>query len=186
MLQQWFLGLLSASFQTHPPGYNGESLCCQHNATRRLVKRKGTHRIHAWYIHLHLVDFYGKCRCIYHTLILWGTWIESFRQTLQNTSKYLGTLDVLALANIIFRTMCRTDCIVLNWLSVRYIYAANCFFWKHQDSKTNVSILPPQNQVSSALVLSWDLYYDPSWKTMDKRRQYYWWLRNPARKPPGI
>ena len=21
-----------------------------------------THRIHAWYIYLHLVDFYGKCR----------------------------------------------------------------------------------------------------------------------------
>ena len=30
-----------------------------------------THRIHVWYIHLHLVDFYGKCRWIYHTWILW-------------------------------------------------------------------------------------------------------------------
>ena len=29
------------------------------------------HRIHVWYIHLHLVDFYGKCRWIYHTWILW-------------------------------------------------------------------------------------------------------------------
>ena len=24
-----------------------------------------THRIHVWYIYLHLLDFYGKCRCIY-------------------------------------------------------------------------------------------------------------------------
>ena len=29
------------------------------------------HRIHVWYISLHLVDFYGKCREIYHTWILW-------------------------------------------------------------------------------------------------------------------
>ena len=31
-------------------------------------------RIHVWYIYLHLVDFYifyGKCRWIYHTWILW-------------------------------------------------------------------------------------------------------------------
>ena len=27
-------------------------------------------RIHVWYICLHLVDFYGKCRQIYHTWIL--------------------------------------------------------------------------------------------------------------------
>ena len=32
-----------------------------------------THRIHVWYIYLHLVDFYGKCRYIYHTWILWET-----------------------------------------------------------------------------------------------------------------
>ena len=30
-----------------------------------------THRIHVWYIYLHLVDFYGKCRQIYHAWILW-------------------------------------------------------------------------------------------------------------------
>ena len=30
-----------------------------------------THTIHVWYIYLHLVDFYGKCRQIYHTWILW-------------------------------------------------------------------------------------------------------------------
>ena len=29
------------------------------------------HRIHVWYICLHLVNFYGKCREIYHTWILW-------------------------------------------------------------------------------------------------------------------
>ena len=30
-----------------------------------------THTIHVWYIYLHLVDFYGKCRYIDHTWILW-------------------------------------------------------------------------------------------------------------------
>ena len=30
-----------------------------------------THTIHVWCIYLHLVDFYGKCRAIYHTWILW-------------------------------------------------------------------------------------------------------------------
>ena len=30
-----------------------------------------THTIHVWCIYLHLVDFYGKCRGIYHTWILW-------------------------------------------------------------------------------------------------------------------
>jgi len=30
-----------------------------------------THTIHVWYIYLHLVDFYGKCRKIYHTWMVW-------------------------------------------------------------------------------------------------------------------
>ena len=30
-----------------------------------------SHTIHVWYIYLHLVDFYGKCRQIYHAWILW-------------------------------------------------------------------------------------------------------------------
>ena len=30
-----------------------------------------SHRIRVWYIYLHLVDFYGKCRYIYHTWMLW-------------------------------------------------------------------------------------------------------------------
>ena len=30
-----------------------------------------THTIHVWYIYLHLVDFYGKCREIYHTWMIW-------------------------------------------------------------------------------------------------------------------
>ena len=30
-----------------------------------------THTIHVWCIYLHLVDFYGKCRCIFHAWILW-------------------------------------------------------------------------------------------------------------------
>ena len=29
------------------------------------------HSIHVWYINLHLVEFYGKCRDIYHTWMLW-------------------------------------------------------------------------------------------------------------------
>ena len=35
-----------------------------------------THRIHIWYIYLHLVEFYGKCSWIYHTWILYrlGFW----------------------------------------------------------------------------------------------------------------
>ena len=35
-----------------------------------------THRIHVWYIYLHLVDFYGKCRWIYHTWILWEQYLS--------------------------------------------------------------------------------------------------------------
>ena len=34
-----------------------------------------SHRIHVWDIYLHLVDFYGKCRSICHTWILW-VWIQ--------------------------------------------------------------------------------------------------------------
>ena len=30
-----------------------------------------SHTIHVWYIYLHLVDFYGKCRQIYHTWMVW-------------------------------------------------------------------------------------------------------------------
>ena len=33
------------------------------------------HRIHVWYIYLHLVDFYGKCREIYHTWSVWVKWM---------------------------------------------------------------------------------------------------------------
>ena len=40
----------------------GASFCCQVNQP---------HSIHVWYIYLHLVDFYGKCRLIYHTWMLW-------------------------------------------------------------------------------------------------------------------
>ena len=30
-----------------------------------------SHTIHVWYIYLHLVDVYGKCREIYHTWMIW-------------------------------------------------------------------------------------------------------------------
>ena len=36
-------------------------------------KHLSSHTIHVWYIYLHLVDFYSKCRQIYHTWILWGS-----------------------------------------------------------------------------------------------------------------
>ena len=32
-----------------------------------------SHRLHVWYIYLHLVNFYGKCRKFYHTWILWAS-----------------------------------------------------------------------------------------------------------------
>ena len=35
------------------------------------IKRIVSHTIHVWYICLHLVDFYGKCREIYHTWMVW-------------------------------------------------------------------------------------------------------------------
>ena len=43
-----------------------------------------THRIHVWYIYLHLGDFYGKCRQIYHTWILWVR-IQSPSETCNGT-----------------------------------------------------------------------------------------------------
>ena len=48
-----------ASCNSHKP-YLWEMLLATHSL-----------RIHVWYIHLHLVDFYGKCSEIYHTWILW-------------------------------------------------------------------------------------------------------------------
>ena len=36
-----------------------------------------SHRIHVWYIYLHLVDFNGKCRHIYHTWVLWAWYFGS-------------------------------------------------------------------------------------------------------------
>ena len=36
------------------------------------------HRIPVWHITLHLVDFYGKCRYIYHTWILLVGILQSF------------------------------------------------------------------------------------------------------------
>ena len=32
-----------------------------------------SHRIHVWYIYLHVVDFYDKCSLIFHTWILWDS-----------------------------------------------------------------------------------------------------------------
>ena len=37
-----------------------------------------THTIHVWYIYLHLVDCYGKCREIYHTWMVWVTYLSQF------------------------------------------------------------------------------------------------------------
>ena len=41
-----------------------------------------TLRIHVWYICLHLVEFYGKCRQIYHT------WILRARNTLEGNQQW--------------------------------------------------------------------------------------------------
>ena len=51
--------------------------CQRHDLVIRITYRFATAfdcspTIHVWYIHLHLVDFYGKCRYIYHTWIQWG------------------------------------------------------------------------------------------------------------------
>ena len=46
--------------------------------------------IHIRHIHLHLVDFYGKCRIcrqIYHTWILWGIFTYKLGQTMFNIKK---------------------------------------------------------------------------------------------------
>ena len=51
----------------------------------RTVHVKLSHRIHVWYIYLHLVDFYGKCRWIYHTWILW-VW-EGFHELPKHPAK---------------------------------------------------------------------------------------------------
>ena len=52
--------------------------CYWHDAwwSRHFVRRifqnyAVKHGIHLWHIYLHLVDFHGKCRWIYHTWILW-------------------------------------------------------------------------------------------------------------------
>ena len=53
-------------------GHGLNHLVYIHHAWKTLVLRCCiSHRIHVWYIHLHLVDFYGKCGQIYHTWILW-------------------------------------------------------------------------------------------------------------------
>ena len=44
-----------------------------------------SHSIHVWYIYLHLADFYGKCRWIYHTWILWNGCITFLQKTPQNS-----------------------------------------------------------------------------------------------------
>ena len=49
---------------------NGSKMFPKQQKRRR--ERFRSLRIHVWYIYLHLVDFYGKCRYIYHTWILWG------------------------------------------------------------------------------------------------------------------
>ena len=65
------------------------------------VGRWGLHiasRIHVWYLHLHFVDFYGRCSCIYsihyhtlyHTWILWHL-VHTFKDSKnlwKNGSKY--------------------------------------------------------------------------------------------------
>ena len=67
---------LSADFSRFSPSCCPTSRSDAPNTAWNLTRRQAsvkTHRIHVWYIYLHLVDFYGKCREIYHTWILWET-----------------------------------------------------------------------------------------------------------------
>ena len=41
-----------------------------------------SHRIHVWYIYLHVVDFYDKCSLIFHTWILWDSQKKSWSPSL--------------------------------------------------------------------------------------------------------
>ena len=59
-----------------------------------------THRIHVWYIYLHLAKIYGKCRQICHTWILW---VNKHHNIINTSSK---TLDVLGLITL-FGSTCR-------------------------------------------------------------------------------
>ena len=54
---------------------------------KRLAKfqTSNTHTIHVWYIYLHLVDLYGKCRQIYHTWMVW----DDFSHWPEGISRYL-------------------------------------------------------------------------------------------------
>ena len=71
-------GLARAKW-THPRRWNVKQRLLLHDqrcedfstARARGGEGKDSHRIQVWYIYLHLVDFYGKCREIYHTWILW-------------------------------------------------------------------------------------------------------------------
>ena len=73
-----------------------------------------THTIHVWYIYLHLVDFYGKCRKISHT---WMVWVISHSITLSHLKRIrvisfnlflLGCFDYLA-AN--FQKISKNHCL---------------------------------------------------------------------------
>ena len=58
-----------------------------------------THRIHVWYINLHLVDFYGKCREIEHTWILW----DIAQEDLTDKRWLIGTFGLGYMATIPFK-----------------------------------------------------------------------------------
>ena len=63
---------LTCSFRVEGPNKKACHACC---LLKVATKNRGcdpTHAIHVWYIYLHLVDFYGKCREVYHTWMLWA------------------------------------------------------------------------------------------------------------------
>ena len=53
-------------------GLVGSLLLTNPNEPRKKSFYFLSHRIHVWCIYLHLVDFYGRCRLIYHTWIQWA------------------------------------------------------------------------------------------------------------------
>ena len=132
--------------------------------------------------HIHLVTVVSEqsllpTRTQRNTKIWWNERVyinnESIRQTMQNTSTYLGTLDKVSFSKHNFQNDMQ------NWLhrfelAFGSLHYSRLFFCKHQDSKTNVSILPgTQSSFTGFGAIIGICCSVTSWKTMEKRRQYY-------------
>ena len=66
-----FSGALAVSFREGTyPCFLGPTIPNK-TASHVVIFDSKSHRIHVWYIYLHLVDFYGKWRQLYNKWILW-------------------------------------------------------------------------------------------------------------------